>query len=154
MLEVTLMLLSTAVALAGIFVAYRLYGARFVKTAADDPLRKLGPIYTALERKLYFDELYGATIVRGALLLSRMARLFDTYVVDGLVNAAGKITIVFSAISRWIDVNIVDGLVNFSGWLTGKVGGLLRHVQTGQVQNYLMVMLIGVVLMAAVYLYR
>jgi NADH-quinone oxidoreductase subunit L len=153
LLEIILMLVSTLVALSGIYVAYRLYGAVFVKSAAEDPLRKLGPIYTALEHKLYIDEIYNATIVRGTLAISELCRWFDVHVVDGLVNAVGRITVVFSIISRWI-VNIVDGLVNFSGWITGRVGGLLRHLQTGQIQNYMMLVLIGMILMALVYLYR
>jgi NADH-quinone oxidoreductase subunit L len=153
-LELTLMAVSTIVALSGVYVAYRLYGVRQVATAAEEPLRRLGPIYTALENKLYFDRIYGATVVRGSLAISSAFRWFDENVIDGLVNAAGKLTVVFSRISRWIDVNIVDGLVNFIGWLTGKVGGLLRNLQTGQIQNYLMLVLIGVILMAIVYLYR
>ena len=153
-LELALMVVSTIVALSGVFVAYRLYGAKYVASAADDPLRRLGPIYTALENKLYFDRLYGATIVRGTLAVSSAFRWFDAKVVDGLVNGAGKLTVVFSRISRWIDINIVDGLVNFVGWVAGKAGGLLRNLQTGQIQNYLMLVLIGVILMAIVYLYR
>ncbi len=154
LMEIILMATSTIVALLGIFVAYRLYGVRFVKTAAEDPLRKLGPVYTALEHKLYFDELYNATIVRGTLAISEVCRWFDATIIDGLVNAAGRITVVFSVLSRWIDVYIVDGLVNFTGWITGRVGALLRSLQTGQIQNYLMLVLIGMILMAAVYLYR
>jgi hypothetical protein len=49
---------------------------------------------------------------------------------------------------------IVDGLVNFAGWFTGKMGALLRYLQTGQIQNYMMLVLIGIILMALVYLYR
>lgn len=152
-LEVGVMLVSTAIALLGIFVAYRLYGARYVKSAAEDPLRKLGGLYVALERKLYFDEIYGATVVRLALALSKAFAWFDAHVIDGIVNAVGKITVIFSTISRWIDVHIVDAIVNFAGWITGKAGGILRYLQTGQVQNYMILVVIGVILMALVYLY-
>ena len=153
-LEYGLMALSTLVAASGIYVAYRLYGANYVRSAAEDPLLRLGPLYTALQHKLYFDELYGATIVRGTLMISEACRWFDATVVDGLVNLAGKLTVVFSTISRWIDVYIVDGLVNLVGWITAKLGSWLRNLQTGQIQNYMMLVLIGVILMAIVYLYR
>jgi hypothetical protein len=76
----------------GTYVAYRLYGRVQVADAAADPLRKL-----------YFDELYGATIVRGTLALSRVAAWFDAHIIDGTVNTVGKITVVFSLINRWID---------------------------------------------------
>jgi len=154
LLEVGLMALSTVVALLGVFVAYRLYYRTYVNTAAEEPLRRLGGVYTALEHKLYFDEIYNATVVRGTLLLSEVCRLFDVYVVDGLVNAAGKLTVVFSAVSRWIDVYIVDGLVNAIGWITRQVGALLRYLQTGQIQNYILLVVIGVIMMALAYLYR
>jgi NADH-quinone oxidoreductase subunit L len=153
-LELALMATSTLVALFGIFVAYRLYGRVQVPNSAADPLRKLGRVHTALEHKLYFDEIYGATVVKGTQKLSDAAAWFDAHIIDGTVNAVGRITVVFSAISRWIDTYIVDGLVNFTGWITGKVGGLLRYLQTGQVQNYMMLVLIGIILMALVYLYR
>jgi NADH-quinone oxidoreductase subunit L len=152
-LDLAMMAISTLVALGGIYVAYRLYGVKAVATAADDPLRKLGPVYTALEHKLYFDEFYNATIVRLTRGASEACRLFDVYVIDGAVNAVGKVTVVFSAVSRWIDVNIVDGLVNFSGWITGRLGGVLRYLQTGQIQNYMMLVAIGTIVMALVYLY-
>ena len=64
------------------------------------------------------------------------------------------VTVVFSTISHWIDVHIVDAIVNFIGWFTGKAGGVLRYLQTGQVQNYMILVVIGVILMALVYLYR
>jgi NADH:ubiquinone oxidoreductase subunit 5 (subunit L)/multisubunit Na+/H+ antiporter MnhA subunit len=45
----------------------------------------------------------------------------------------------------WIDRTFVDGAVNAIGGLTGATGGLLRYLQTGNVQWYAVLLFAGVV---------
>jgi len=40
---------------------------------------------------------------------------------------------------------VVDGLVNFAGWITQSFGKIFRRVQTGYVQEYLLILACGVV---------
>lgn len=49
----------------------------------------LKPLHTLLVKKFYFDELYGAVFVGGVMGLKSICNWLDTYIVDGLVNAAG-----------------------------------------------------------------
>jgi NADH-quinone oxidoreductase subunit L len=154
-LELGLMGLSLLVALAGIGAAYLLYGRRQVASEAEEPLRALGPVWTALEHKLYFDEIYNFLIVQPILRLAEILRRFDLGIIDGIVNGVGLLTRdVIAAASRWIDTYIVDGAVNLVGLVTKKVGDGIKYLQTGQVQSYALAIFLGVLLLAAVYLLR
>ena len=44
------------------------------------------------------------------------------------------------------DVKLVDGIVNGTATLIAAMGGQLRRVQSGVVQNYAVVMLTGIVM--------
>jgi len=46
----------------------------------------------------------------------------------------------------------VDGIVNGIGAVTTAVGGAMRVIQTGRVQNYLLVMLVTVSVLLAAFL--
>jgi NADH-quinone oxidoreductase subunit L len=86
-------------------------------------------------------------VIRGWYLLSRGLNVFDAKVVDGLVNGTGIGTLRFSDIQNWIDQYLVDGLVNAVGAVSRGVSSVLRKVQTGLVQNYLLVLFLGVLIM-------
>ncbi|MGD8793322.1 MAG: hypothetical protein PVF47_12300, partial [Anaerolineae bacterium] len=147
--------ISTGVALVGWLIAWLIYGRQPLATGVD-PLRKpLGPVYTLLENKYYFDELYQAIIIRPAIWLAKQCATFDRIVVDAIVNAAG-------AFGRWlsdwlrraIDNPIVDGAVNGVGKVVSAAGEFMRATQTGRVQNYLLVAAVTVFLLVAVYIVR
>ena len=44
----------------------------------------------------------------------------------------------------WTDRYVVDGLVNLSGYLTLKGAGSLRKLQTGRAQDYVLAVIAGV----------
>ncbi len=87
--------------------------------------------------KYYVDELYGATVVRGTLGLSRLLAWFDGRVLDAMVNAAAVATRGFAGIDAFIDRVFIDGAVNGVATLAGRSGRALRMLQTGRVQTYL-----------------
>jgi len=138
-----LALLSTAVALAGIFAAAAVYRWRWVSSAALR--RAAGPLYTLVARKYYWDELYAWTVIRPTVWIARRLRVFDLYVIDGLVNAVGAGCVRLAGLYRFFDLYVVDGLVNLVGWAAKAAGGVLRYAQTGRPQNYLLVIAIGVI---------
>ncbi|MCK4385765.1 MAG: NADH-quinone oxidoreductase subunit L, partial [candidate division Zixibacteria bacterium] len=140
-----LMLISTIVALSGIYLAYAMY---YKKSISPEKLKeKFAFPYKVLYNKYYFDELYHAIIINPLLkLCDRLFIKFDLGVIDWLVNAVGKFTVVWSDIHEWFDSHIVDGLVNGTAHVTRGIGSGLRKVQTGQVQNYAFVIFFGLVL--------
>ena len=52
----------------------------------------------------------------------------------------------------WFDKYVVDLLVNLQGWIVRAGSVVLRSVQTGFVQNYALLMVLGLIAFFAVYL--
>lgn len=116
--------LSTLVALAGIWFAYQVYGARTVSAQRLAAFAGGWP-YRVLLNKYYMDHLYEFVITRLGFyhgLVTGLA-LFDRFAVDGVVNAVG----------------------------TGirRAGQGLRNVQSGQVQAYGLAIFLGVLFITA-----
>lgn len=157
--------ISLGLAVAGLVVAYVIYGFRPVAAGQRDPLSHLGIIWRALSGKYWLDELYGYKIdldgsaypgllVRFVGALSRGAFWFDRNVVDGLVNLAGAVGRLSARLWGWFDRNIVDGTVNAFGSVTGEMAGWWRTMQTGNVQNYALLAAAGAMAFAILFLLR
>jgi NADH-quinone oxidoreductase subunit L len=142
-------LLSLLVAGLGIFLAYLTY--YWKKISADRVAARLAPIYTFLQRKWYFDELYHTTVVRLTIGVSRSLRWFDDRIIDGLVNGAAFVTKISSSTSGRFDNVVIDGMVNLVAYITGFFGLALRKVQTGKVQTYIVFVILGVMVFFLVF---
>jgi NADH-quinone oxidoreductase subunit L len=148
--EVGLMALSVLIGVFGILVALRFYVQR-PQIAEHLASRWKGP-HRILTNKYYVDELYGATVIRGTLASANGLWAFDRRVVDGAVNGSGWFTILSSWVSHLIDKYIVDGLVNLVGSIIHEASFVFRRLQTGLIQNYALLMLVGVFAFVSVYL--
>ncbi|MFH0916023.1 MAG: NADH-quinone oxidoreductase subunit L [bacterium] len=123
-IDYALMVISLVVAMMGIALAWLMY----VRRPKDLPLivgARLRPVYKVVYNKFYIDEFYAATVVK--------------LTVDG---------------SRWVwhrfDEYVIDGAVHGVAWLWQQAGSGVRPLQTGRVQNYLLVMFIGVFVIVTV----
>jgi len=106
-----------AAVLIGLFGAFALY-----KNAPNDPLpAKLGSLATAMKNRFYFDEIYEATFIRAHDLIAAVA----------------------GAIDRWLLEGFVIGAIRGGTDLTGRA---LRLVQTGNLQTYAFLFVLGVAL--------
>ncbi|HEX8100185.1 MAG TPA: NADH-quinone oxidoreductase subunit L [Actinomycetota bacterium] len=137
--------ISVVGALAGIFVGYRLYA----RWRERDPLRALGPGYTLLERKYYLDDIYLGGIVRPIQYgVARGVDWTNQNILDGVVNAAGWLAKKLALGIDQVDRKAVDGAVNGVAIGTGATGGLLRYIQSGNVQRYAVFLFVGVAILA------
>jgi len=115
--EGALMLLSVAVALFGIALAFRAY---LQKPQLSTWMReRFAGLYQLLSHKYWVDEFYDATVVR---FVRRLANDFWKF---------------------W-DVKVVDGLVNGVGYTIEGVSAILRLFQTGFVGTYALFFALGV----------
>jgi len=157
--------LSILLACAGLGLGYLVYGRHPLKAGQPDPLTRLGPVYKVLKNKYYVDEFYQATLVRGVIALGNILAVFDKNGVDWVVNAVGRgVVALGSGLMSLVDAPVIDGAVNLVGragaWLgdlwgrfdsvviDGAVNGAgtvtlgagraLRRLQTGRVQQYLL----------------
>ncbi len=116
-MEYVLMALSVAIALSGIYLAWRWY----VKEK-EIPARlqeKTRGLYTLLWNKYYVDEVYDAAVV--------------TPVVRGSERLLWKI----------VDVGVIDWTVNALAHLFGWLARTVRVVQTGIAESYLLAFVLG-----------
>ena len=123
-----LAIISLSIALLGILLAWAMYKQN-PYLAPSTLGRVSGPIYTLLLNKYYFDEAY-EQFITGKIYYRGIARVSD-----------------------WIDRNIVDRIVNIVGWLGANFGSLIRELQTGQTQMYATVTSVGIIIIAAIYLF-
>jgi NADH-quinone oxidoreductase subunit L len=149
--EIGLMAFSVLVALAGIGLAYRFYvtSPEISERLAD----RFAGAHRLLSHKYYVDELYGASVIAGTFNAARGLWVVDRKVVDGAVNGAGWVTVVGAWFSGLTDRTVVDGVVNLIGWVVQESSHAFRRLQTGLVQNYAMVMLLGIFAFVTVYLF-
>jgi NADH-quinone oxidoreductase subunit L len=113
---------------------------------------RLRPLYRASLNKYWVDEFYGWAITRRTMDLARAVFAFDSKVVDGAVNGSAWVTRLTSRLTGGTDKYFVDGIVNaVAGFVIRIMAPLVRATQTGFLQNYALVMVIG--LLAAVVLF-
>jgi NADH-quinone oxidoreductase subunit L len=143
-LELGLMAVSISVAALGFFLAYLMYYRGALSAALFANLAG-GFFYRLFERKYYFDEIYQAIFVNGALLLARIGSLFDQYIIDSIVDGSASLTRLVSWINGLFDNYIIDGLVNAIANFTFWTGNTMRRIQTGNINSYLYGILIAVV---------
>ncbi len=98
------------------------------------------------------DALYDATIVRGTLAAARGLRAIDLRVLDGAVDGVGVIARTGAWLSHMLDKYLVDGVVNAVARGAGRGSFLVRRLQTGLVQNYALMMVLGLFAFLTLYL--
>ncbi|HYZ92456.1 MAG TPA: NADH-quinone oxidoreductase subunit L [Actinomycetota bacterium] len=144
--------LSIIIALAGIGLGVAMYRNAEFGFGVLEPLKKLGPLFRAAERRFYFDDVYLGLFVRPVQypLAKFVYRRLDQKLIDGVVNAAGSGTVLTGRATRSVDEHAVDGVVNGAAWLTDKLSFGLRRTQTGNVQRYAAGLFAGLVIVGAV----
>jgi len=133
-----------AIATVGWFFARMLYGDNRSQVPAQLKARFLGA-WTVVYNKYYVDELYQATVVRGARLLAAVCYWIDQNLIDAIVVGMATIGKMVAYVDDAIDRKVVDGAVNGLASLTMGLGGRVRRLQTGHIQNYLFGALAGAI---------
>ena len=133
------LLVSLTVALGGLLVGWLVY--RNVRSAKEDALQ-----IPVLKRKWYFDEMYDFAFVRPSAWIAEtlIYQWMDKGLIDGILHLFGKATAAIgSTLRNVIDKPVING---FFGDGTAHVvqgtGRNLRPIQTGRIQQYMLVSLI------------
>jgi NADH-quinone oxidoreductase subunit L len=142
--ELLFMLASVGIATAGFAAAYAMYYAKRLKPETFSEVAG-GAIYRWVYNKYYVDELYNAVFVNGTLLLTRACAGFDRYVIDFIVDGSATVTRLVSWLNGLFDNYVIDGMVNQIADGTIGLGTRFRRLQTGSINGYLYVIVLGVV---------
>ena len=147
-----LMAISVGVAALGIFFAHRFYvkNPQLPQRLADS----LRTLHIVLLNKYYVDELYDALFVNRAKNLGNGYSAFDTSVVDGGVNGSAWLTRTTAEGTRRWDIWVIDGFVNLMAFMVRLMSYPVRMVQTGLVQSYALMIVLGLLGFVAYYLVR
>ncbi len=106
----TLVAISTAAGLFGIFLAWLMYVAK--PGMADAFAGSVRGLYALVYNKYFVDEAYEATVVKPLVVGSR------------------------AVLWRGVDAGVIDGAVNGVGARAQNVGALLRRMQSGNIRSY------------------
>lgn len=118
-----IMIVATVVSLAGIFLAYLMYGK---KSLQRDWLSSRAPYtYKLLYNKYYMDEIYEGTVLKVTKGFAVLLSYIETFIVEGLSKAVG---------------GMVQGL--------GRMGA---KIQSGQTQGYGTVAFVGLTVLIVIY---
>jgi NADH:ubiquinone oxidoreductase subunit 5 (subunit L)/multisubunit Na+/H+ antiporter MnhA subunit len=145
---IVLMLISTAVVVAGLGAGGLLYGALAPeKPDEKDILEDLQPsIWRVLRDKFYVDELYDGTVVRLNAGFARLCHWLDRIVLDSLVQLVAYVVLGLSWLNRFIDEYVVNLGFDQACERLRRGGGFLSKLQNGQVQTYLRVVALALTL--------
>ncbi len=152
LVELLLMAVSVAVAAAGIWLAWRHYGADRGLAEGERWAARFPAVHRWLSNKYYVDEAYDATAVRGTWSAARGLFGFDSRFIDGvLVNGSRHLTVATSLLSGFFDKYFVDGAVNLVGWVSRLGSRFFRRLQSGFVSQYALVLAVGMAVLVWFY---
>ena len=118
-----IMIVATVVSLAGIFLAWLIYGKR---SLSRDWLSGRAPLlYNILYNKYYIDEFYQLTVMYATKWISQLLNIIEVFLVEGIIK-------------------LITGIVQ----TLGKTGSKL---QSGQVQTYGTVAFVGLALLVVIF---
>jgi NADH-quinone oxidoreductase subunit L len=139
-----MMVISTAVVVAGMGVGWFLYGRTQIAVDVPDVLERLRPdLFTLLRRKYFVDEMYERSFVRLNAWWARACDWLDTWVWNGAVQIVSYLVLGLSWLNRLFDEYVVNGLFDQSCQKIVGSGGLISRLQNGRIQSYLRFIGIG-----------
>jgi len=127
-LELTLMGVSSVIAIVGVFTGWFVWLKR--RDIAAGMARSFPGVHRLLLNKYFVDEIYDAAVVHPLEGVSRVA------------------------LWRGFDIGVIDGLVNGVGSAVNAGAALLRQWQTGSVRTYAGSLLGGVIVVLGYFLWR
>jgi NADH-quinone oxidoreductase subunit L len=146
-------LMSVGVALAGVGLAYAVFVRRLVSPESLYP--SLRPLHTLFKEQFFTEWLYHRFVAKGYLQVSRVAFLAgDRTVIDGTINHAYRFFLrAVKVVWKIFDVKSIDLLLHCLAIGSFRGGRLLRNLQTGLVNNYVMFLLIGILVILGIMLF-
>jgi NADH-quinone oxidoreductase subunit L len=121
-MEIPLMIVSVIIAIIGILAATRYYKS---KTTLEADEKKIGTLHKLSSNKFYVDELYDGAVIQPTYKLSN------------------------SFLYKIVDVKIIDGIVNGSAATIDWFSSVIRKIQTGIVQNYAVMIVVGILVLVS-----
>ncbi len=146
---------SLVVALGGLTLGWWTY-RRYRKGQVDPTEAALGPLWAPLRDKYYFDEIYDTLFVKPAYWVSEqlVSETIDRGIIDGTLHAIGRGAIRLGRAFRdYFDTPVVNGGGDLVGEGVKRFGHSFRVIQTGRIQQYMLVVMAVMVVLGVVLLW-
>jgi NADH:ubiquinone oxidoreductase subunit 5 (subunit L)/multisubunit Na+/H+ antiporter MnhA subunit len=148
-----LMLSSTLVTLLGLSLAWYFYVSHPERRAALD--LRFAPVTDLLRSRWYIDALYEQHVLNGLVLRTAYgAALLDRSLVNRTIDGLVRLSRRTSRLFNWTDSRILDGIVRFISTFTRFLSWPSRALQTGFVQTYALLFIVGAIAVLGYYLVR
>ncbi len=144
------LLTSLTVALGGLLIGWLVY--RNVQTAKEDFLQ-----IPVLMNKWYFDEIYDFIFVKPAYWFAEsfVYKFMDKGVIDGSLHMVGRVTTTIgSTIRNYFDLPVINRFFGDGTSIVVKwIGNKLRPIQSGRIQQYMLVTMLVLLVLAGLLYY-
>jgi NADH-quinone oxidoreductase subunit L len=143
----TAMILSLLVAGTGILLAWLMYLRQTL--SSEMWARKLRPLYNISLHKFYVDEIYEKVLYRPFFKLADLVAYLDWDIYDKyIINGVGRLTERLSKFSGDTDYDGLDqGIIDGIGRTARRSGFILKKIQTGRIQNYILFAALGLIIL-------
>ena len=141
------MYISIAVAFSGIVLAYLMYIKKIF--VSENWAKKAGFLYYWSLNKYYFDQNYNRFLYQPTLRLARKVAWVDWDLYDKyFINSFGHLTSIASKITGKLDYHGIDQVfVDGNGKIVNLFGKIIKTIQTGRLQNYILYVTAGVIIL-------
>jgi NADH-quinone oxidoreductase subunit L len=147
-------LTSFGVALGGLYLGWRMYWRKPLQAGEPDPMIAiLGGLHPVLKNKYYLDEVYGRVFVRPSQAFSSVvvSQFIDRGIIDGLLHTIARVFTWIGDFLKLLNMWLIDGVGDGIPELVAAVGVWFRRLQTGRIQQYMLLVAVALILIAVVF---
>jgi NADH-quinone oxidoreductase subunit L len=109
-------------------------------------------IYSFLENRWYINALYYKTFVNIPLYIARHTSSAELRILNVVNDAGVKFGLYLSGTGNWIDNNIIDGIANGFSSRGQSLSRVVRKVQTGVLEQYILIFSIGLLVLLLIFI--
>ena len=142
-----------AAAVAGLWLGWVAFGPPAADRTDRDRV-EVPVLYPLLRQKYYLDHAALGLVWVIRQPAARAVNWVNDYVIDGVVNGVGALCQRLAGLLYGgVDQHGIDGVVHGLSWGTSGMGGMIRRIQSGRVQQYAGLLVAGLLLLAVVVLF-
>ena len=130
-------------AFGGLWLGWRIYWRKPLKAGQADPMTiALGDVHPILKNRYYLDDLYVWLFVRPSQWLGRQVIIFlDRGLIDAILHVTARIFAWLGDLVKVLNLWLIDGVGDGIPIAIFNLGGWLRRMQTGRIQQYMLLAL-------------
>jgi NADH-quinone oxidoreductase subunit L len=137
----------------GLLAGYWVYWRKPLAAGEPDPaIAALGPLHNTLKNKYYLDELYQVVfVVPSKWLATAISEAVDRGVIDSILHFIARLATWIGELFKMLNSWLIDGVGDGIPSLIRDFGYWFRRIQTGRIQQYLLLVLAAALLIGIIF---